>query len=103
MGDILKAPDNLLYPRDYQAPSSDNAQTEGKGKNTILKLSEDQIFENSGQGTGIAGPGKWGGPEGEMKAVQSSAEAGTKQAAEYSVDLVSGQNSCWQGGAPYKG
>jgi len=94
---VVSYPSNLTNPRDYVAPSSDNAQTQGT-VNKIQDLSEDQTFENSGQGTGIAGPSKWGGPEGEMKASQSSAEAGTKVAAGYSVDLVSGQNSCWNGG-----
>ena len=100
-GTLLKAPDNLLYPRDYVAPSSDNAQTQGT-KNVILKLSEDQIFNNSGQGKGIAGPAVWGGST-DDKASQSSAEAGKKESDSYSVDLVSGQNSCWNGGNPYKG
>ena len=96
-GSIFKAPENLTHPRDYVAPSSDNAQTQG-AKGVINKLSLDQTFENSGQGTGIAGPSKWGGPEGEMKASQSSADAGTKVANPNSVDLGSGQNSCWNGG-----
>lgn len=95
-GSILKAPENLLHPRDYVAPSSDNAQSKG-ADNVILKLSEDQIFNNSGQGAGIAGPSVWGGPT-DDKASQSSAEAGSKVGAGYSVDLVSGQNSCWNGG-----
>lgn len=102
MGDILKAPENMTHPRDYVAPSMDNAQTEGAGKGQILKLSQDQIFNNSGQGKGIAGPAVWGGPT-DDKAKQSSAEAGSKQANSESVDLNSGQNSCWNGGRPYKG
>ena len=95
-GTLLKAPENLLHPRDYVASSTDNAQTQG-AKNVILKLSEDQIFNNSGQGKGIACPSVWGGPT-DDKASQSHAAAGTKQANGNSVDLVSGQNSCWNGG-----
>ena len=98
-GSLLKAPENLLHPRDYVAPSSDNAQTKGT-TNVIQKLSEDQIFNNSSQGTGIAGPAVYGGPSG-LSGSQSSAEAGTKQANADNVDLTSGQNSCWNGGRPY--
>lgn len=100
MGDILKAPENMLHPRDYVAPSKDNAQTQGT-TNVIIKLSPDQIFNNSGQGTGIAGPAVWGGPS-DDHASQSHAEAGSKQSDSYSVDLVSGQNSCWNGGRASK-
>lgn len=96
-GTLLKAPEDMLHPRDYVAPAKDNAQTEGAGKNQILKLSQDQIFNNSGQGKGIAGPSVWGGPT-DDKAKQSSAAAGVKQPNENSVDLMSGQNSCWNGG-----
>jgi len=95
-GSLLKAPEDLLHPRDYSAPSSDNAQTRG-ATNSILKLSEDQIFNNSGQGKGIAGPSVWGGST-DDKASQSSADAGSKQGNGNSVDLTSGQNSCWKGG-----
>lgn len=101
MGEILKAPENVLHPRDYVAPSSDNAQTQG-AKNVIHKLSMDQVFNNSGQGTGVAGPGVWGGPT-DDKASQSSAGAGSKVSNSNSVDLTSGQNSCWNGGKAYKG
>ena len=100
-GTLLQAPENLQHPRDYVAPSSDNAQSKGP-TNVILTLSEDQVFNNSGQGKGIAGPSVWGGSTDDM-ASQSSAEAGSKVAASYSVDLGSGQNSCWNGGNPYKG
>lgn len=100
-GKVISYPENLTHPRDYVAPSSDNAQTQG-ATNVIQKLSEDQIFNNSGQGKGISGPSVWGGPT-DDKATQSSAEAGTKQSDSYSVDLVSGQNSCWNGGKAYKG
>ena len=100
-GSILKAPENMLHPRDYVAPSSDNAQSRGS-VNTIQRMSMDQTFENMGQGQGIAGPSVWGGPS-DMKAMQSSAEAGTKAGMGGSVDLVSGQNSCWDGGRPYRG
>jgi hypothetical protein len=96
MGEVIKLSDGLLHPRDYVAPSTDNAQTRG-AINVIQKLSQDQIFENSGQGTGIAGPSVWGGPT-DDKAVQSSADAGRKQSGDYSVDLKSGQNSCWNNG-----
>lgn len=100
-GSILKAPENMLHPRDYVAPSTSSDQSRGP-VNQILKLSEDQIFNNSGQGQGIAGPSVWGGPT-DDKAKQSSAGAGSRQAAGYSVDLNSGQNSCWNGGNAYKG
>lgn len=96
MGEILKAPEHLLHPRDYEAPKTNSATTQG-ATNVINKLSVDQIFNNSGQGTGIAGPAVWGGSS-DDKASQSSANAGTKQSADYSVDLTSGQNSCWKGG-----
>ena len=98
-GSLLKAPENLLHPRDYVAPSSDNAQTQGT-TNKIQSLSQDQIFNNASQGTGIAGPAVYGGPSG-LAGSQSSAEAGSKQANPDNVDLVSGQNSCWNGGRPY--
>lgn len=101
MGDILKAPENMLHPRDYVAPSSNSTQTRG-ATGGINTLTEDQIFNNSSQGSGIAGPSVWGGPSDE-KGSQSSAEAGTKVANPNSVDLVSGQNSCWMGGAATKG
>lgn len=101
MGEILKAPENMLHPRDYVAPSMDNAQTEGKGKGQILKQGDGQIFNNESQGTGIAGPAVWGGPSG-MSGSKSSAEAGSKQGSGDSVDLNSGQNSCWDGGRPAK-
>ena len=100
-GSVIKMSEDLLHPRDYVAPSKDNAQSRG-ATNVILKLSPDQIFNNSGQGTGIAGPAVWGGPS-DDKASQSSAEAGSKQSASYSVDLVSGQNSCWDGGRAKSG
>lgn len=95
-GSLLKAPDNLLYPRDYVAPSSDNAQTQG-ATGGIQPLSDDQTFNNASQGMGIDGPSVWGGPSGQSGS-QSSAEAGSKQSNPYSVDLGSGQNSCWNGG-----
>lgn len=99
-GSILKAPENMLHPRDYSAPAMDNAQTEGAGKNTILKLSEDQIFNNSGQGKGIAGPSVWGGAADDATRSKStsSAEAGKSESNPYSIDPKSGQNSCWNGG-----
>lgn len=95
MGDILKAPENMTHPRDYVAPSMDNAQTQGT-KNVVIKLAEGQIFNNASQGTGIAGPAVWGSVS--DSASHSSAEAGSKQGNGYSVDLVSGQNNCWNGG-----
>ncbi len=95
-GSILKAPENVLHPRDYTAPSSSSDQSRGT-TNSILKLSEDQIYNNSSQGTGIAGPAVYGGPS-DKKESKSSAEAGTSVAGGYSVDLVSGQNNCWNGG-----
>jgi len=95
-GKVVGYPSNLTNPRDYVASSTDNAQSRG-ATNVILKLSEDQIFNNSGQGKGIDGPSVWGGST-DDKAAQSSAEAGTKVADPYSVDLTSGQNSCWKGG-----
>lgn len=100
-GSLLKAPENMLHPRDYSAPSMDNAQTEGSGKGMILMQSEDDVFNNASQGSGIAGPAVWGGPSG-MSGSKSSAESGSKQSNEYSVDLGSGQNSCWNGGNPRK-
>lgn len=93
---IVSYPDNLTQPKYYEAPSSDNSQTQGT-VNKIQDLSQDQIFNNACQGTGIAGPSVWGGAE-DKKGSQSSAAAGTKQSNEYSVDLVSGQNNCWNGG-----
>jgi hypothetical protein len=96
-GTLVKPPENMMHPRDYVGTPTAHEQTEGKGKNTILKLSLDQDFNNASQGTGIAGPAVWGGPA-DKKATQSSSEAGSKQADPYSVDLVSGQNSCWNGG-----
>jgi hypothetical protein len=101
-GKVVTLSESLEHPRFYEAPAKDNMQTEGKGKNTIAKLAVGQVFNNAGQGEGAAGPSKWGGPDG-VSASKSSAEAGTKVAASYSVDLVSGQNSCWNGGNPYKG
>lgn len=95
-GSVVKLSEGLLHPRDYVAPSKDNDQSRGT-VNVNIKLSQDQIFNNSGQGTGIAGPAVWGGPS-DDKAVQSRAEAGVKQGGEYSTDLVSGQNNCWNGG-----
>ena len=95
-GTLLKPAENLLHPRDYVASSTDNAQTQGT-VNKIQDLSEDQIFNNASQGTGIAGPAVWGGPA-DKKATQSSAAAGTNKSDPYNVDLVSGQNSCWNGG-----
>jgi len=100
MGELLKAPENMLHPRDYSAPSMDNAQTEGAGKNTILKMSQEQIFNNASQGTGIAGPSVFGKTD-ESNGSRSSAEAGSKQSNDENVDLDSGQNSCWHGGRPY--
>jgi len=102
MGDLVKAPENMTHPRDYVAPSSDNAQTEGAGKGQILKLSQEQIFNNASQGTGIAGPAVYGKTD-QSNGSTSSAEAGSKQANSESVDLNTGQNSCWNGGRPYKG
>ena len=93
MGDILKAPENLTNPRDYEAPANNGSQTEGSGKGQINKLSVDQIFNNTGQGNGIAGPSRFGGST-DDKASQSSAEAGSKQSNSYTVDLVSGQHNC---------
>lgn len=98
-GKVMSYPDNLTKPRDYVAPSSDNAQTQGT-VNKRFELSEDQIFNNSGQGKGIDGPSVWGGPS-DDKAKQSSAAAGTKQSADYSVSLADGQHDCWDGGKPY--
>jgi hypothetical protein len=100
-GSLLIAPENLLHPRDYVAPSSANEQSRGT-TNKIQPLSEDQIFNNSGQGMGVAGPSVWGGST-DDKASQSSADAGSKQSNSYSVDLTSGQNSCWDGGKAYSG
>ncbi len=95
-GTLVKPPENMMHPRDYVASSTDSAQTQG-ATNKIQDLSEDQTFNNASQGTGIAGPAVWGGPA-DKKATQSSAAAGTKQSNEYNVDLVSGQNNCWNGG-----
>lgn len=95
-GKLMNAPENLLHPRDYTAPASDSKQSRGP-VNVILKLSEDQIFNNSGQGQGIAGPSVYGGPS-DDKASQSSAEAGTKVSADCSVSLGDGQHSYWNGG-----
>ena len=101
-GTLLKAPEHMLHPRDYAAPSMDNAQTEGEGKNTILKMSQEAIFNNASQGKGIAGPSVWGGPSGESGST-SSAEAGKSCPDPYSIDPKTGQNSCWNGGSPRKG
>ena len=101
-GRILIAPENMLHPKYWDAPTSDNAQTEGKGKNTVEDLSMEQVFNNASQGMGSAGPSVWGGPS-DKKATQSSAEAGTKSGDGGNVDLTSGQNSCWNGGRAYKG
>ncbi len=98
MGEILKAPENMTHPRDYVAPSMDNAQTQG-ATNVIQRLAEGQVFNNMSQGTGIAGPAVWGKTD-ESDGSRSSAGAGSKQSNEYSVDLVSGQNNCWNGGRP---
>lgn len=97
-GELIKLSEDQMHPRDYDAPGS-SAQTEGSGKGTIDKLAVGQIFNNSAQGTGVSGPSVWGGAA--YTASKSSAEAGTKVAASYSVDLVSGQNSCWNGGNKY--
>jgi hypothetical protein len=99
-GSILRPAENLTNPRDYEAPSKDNAQTQGS-TNVIIKLSPDQIFNNSAQGKGIAGPSVWGGSS--ESASQSSAGAGTSAGSGGSVDLTTGQNSCWNGGRAYKG
>lgn len=100
-GEILKVPENLTHPRDYSAPSMGGAATEGSGKGTIDKLSPTQIFNNACQSKGRAvnAPSEWG-QIGDSP-TQSSAEAGSKVSADYSVDLVSGQNSCWHGGKKY--
>jgi hypothetical protein len=95
-GSLLMPPENMMHPRDYSAPSSANDQSQG-ATNVIQDLSEDQIFNNSSQGSGISGPSVWGGPA-SMKATQSSADAGTKAGDGGSVDLMTGQNSCWNGG-----
>ena len=102
-GEIFNAPDNLKYPRDYKSEgvAGGGAPTEGQGKDSIQKLGSGQIYNNEGQGTGIAGPSEWGGCS--WPTPKSSAEAGTKVSADYSVDLTSGQNSCWNGAKPYKG
>ena len=63
MGEILKAPENMTHPRDYVAPSMDNAQTQG-AINVIQKLSVDQIFNNSGTGNGCCGSFCMGWPNG---------------------------------------
>jgi|ERR1700728_1676028 len=102
-GEILKAPENLTHPRDYSAPSVGNAaQTEGSGKGQIDKLSIPQIFNNASQSKGDSqmAPSEWGAVS--YSPSKSSAEAGTATAGgSYSVDLVSGQNSCWHGGKSY--
>lgn len=97
-GEILKAPMDMLLPRDYVAPTKDAAQTEGSGKGSINKLGPGQVVNNAAQskGSGTMAPSEWGGVSTSIPT--SSAEAGTKVSADYSVDLVSGQNSCWQGG-----
>jgi hypothetical protein len=101
-GSILKAPENLLHPRDYVASGvGDAAQSRGP-VNKIQSLSQEQIFNNASQGKGIAGPSVPGGPD-DKKASQSSAESGTKQSFGDSVNLTDGQNSCWNGGKPYSG
>lgn len=91
-------PENLINPRDYTAPASDNATSRGT-VNKVFELSEDQIFNNSSQGEGIAGPSKFGGPDG-YKVATSSAEAGSKAGSGCSVSLGDGQNSSWNGGKP---
>lgn len=99
-GSLLKAPENMLHPRDYSAPSSDSKQSRG-AVNVVQPLSQEQIFNNASQGTGIAGPAVYGATS-ESNGSKSSAEAGSKQSNEYNVDLVSGQNNCWNGGKPRK-
>ncbi len=94
-GEILKAPMDLLLPRDYDAPSVGNAgQTEGSGKGTINTLGPGQIQNNMAQ------DGGWGGVS--YPTPTSSGEAGTKVSNDNSVDLVTGQNSCWMGGKKSK-
>ena len=100
MGEILKAPEHMLHPRDYVAPSTDNAQSQG-ATNVIQRLAEGQVFNNMSQGTGIAGPALWGKTD---ESNGSRAETGgTKVSCSYSVDLVSGQNSHWAGGRTSSG
>lgn len=96
-GKMVDYPENLIKPRDYEAPSMDNAQSRG-AVNKVLALSEDQTFNNASQGEGIAGPSVWGSSD--MKASKSTAEAGTKTGSGYSVDFSNGQNSSWNCGMP---
>lgn len=99
---MVTYPEDLLHPRDYKAPSSDNAQSQGS-VNTIQKLSVEQTFNNAAQGTGVAGPAVWGGPS-DKKETQSSAEKGVPQASkDMSIDPKTGQNSVWDCGRPYRG
>jgi hypothetical protein len=92
-GEIIKLSEDLMHPRNYVAPSRDNAQTEGSGKGKIATLGKDQIFNNDAQSSGGPGsPGVWGGVS--YPAPTSSAEAGTAVASEYYNDLTSGQWGC---------
>jgi len=95
-------PENLTHPRDYVAPKVGGSDQTKGATGSIQKQGSGQIFNNEAQGTGIAGPAVWGGASG-LAGSQSSAEAGTKQANSNSVDLGTGQNSCWNGGKAYKG
>lgn len=92
-GEIIKLSEDLMHPRNYVAPSMDNAQTEGSGKGKIATLGKDQIFNNDAQSSGGPGsPSVWGGVSHPTPA--SSAEAGTKESTDYFVDLGTGQWGC---------
>lgn len=92
-GEIIKLSEDLTHPRDYVAPGSNGSQTEGAGKGKIATLGKDQIFNNDAHSSGGPGaPGVWGGVS--FPTPTSSAEAGTSQSTDYSVDFGSGQIGC---------